>query len=59
MATTKAQKKKTKRKNKLQARKKAQHAEARSDRADFFYAESQWYQDQGNLDKALHFIKKH
>ncbi|WP_419655708.1 ATP-dependent RNA helicase [Desulfosarcina variabilis str. Montpellier] len=58
MATTKAQKKKTKRKNKLQARKKAQHAEARSDRADFFYAESQWYQDQGNLDKALHFIKK-
>ena len=58
MATTKAQKKKTKRKSKLQARKKAQHAEARSDRADFFYAESQWYQDQGNLDKALHFIKK-
>jgi SNF2 family DNA or RNA helicase len=58
MPTTKTQKKKAKRKNKLQARKKAQHAEVRLDKADFFYAESQWYKDQGNFDKALHFIKK-
>ncbi len=28
------------------------------ERADFFYAESEWYNDQGNYDKALHFIKK-
>jgi tetratricopeptide (TPR) repeat protein len=55
---TKTQKKKAKRKNRLQARKKAQHAEARLDKAEFFYVESQWYMDQGNFDKALHFIKK-
>ena len=58
MPTTKTQKKKAKRQNKLQARKKAQHAKVRLDKADFFYAESQWYKDQGNFDKALHFIKK-
>jgi tetratricopeptide (TPR) repeat protein len=58
MPTTKTQKKKAKRKNRLQARKKAQHAEARLDKAEFFYVESQWYMDQGNFDKALHFIKK-
>ncbi len=58
MPTTKTQKKNAKRKNKLQARKKAQHAEVRLDKADFYYAESQWYKEQGNFDKALHFNKK-
>jgi SNF2 family DNA or RNA helicase len=58
MAITKAQKKKAKRKTKLQARRKAEHAEARLDKADFFAGEANWYKDQGNFDKALYFLKK-
>jgi SNF2 family DNA or RNA helicase len=58
MSHRKAEKKKAKRKLKLQARRNTHQASQQSDRAHFFFMESQWYQDQNNHDKSLLLLKK-
>ncbi len=58
MASRKSQKRKTKRKTKLNARRNKQQAGLRSDKAIYFYYESQWYRDQDNHPKALQLLRK-
>ena len=58
MTTRNSQKKKAKRKTKLKARRDTHQASLRSDKADFFFIEAQWYMDQQNYDKALPFLRK-
>jgi len=58
MASRKSQKRKTKRKTKLNDRRKKQQAGLRSDKAIYFYYESQWYRDQDNHLKALQLLRK-
>jgi len=58
MASRKSQKRKTKRKTKLNARRNKQQAGLRSDKAIYFYYESQWYREQDNHPKALQLLMK-
>jgi superfamily II DNA or RNA helicase len=58
MSKQKAQKKKAKRKLKLQARRNALQDGQRSDRAYFFFMESLWHKEQHNYDKSLQLLKK-
>ncbi|MBC2711804.1 MAG: tetratricopeptide repeat protein [Desulfosarcina sp.] len=58
MTTRKIQKKKTKRKTILKARRNTQQVSLRSDKADYFFIEAQWYRDQDNLEKALQLLRK-
>ena len=58
MSTRKAHKKKAQRKSKLKARRETQQAGLRSDKADFFFLEAQWYLDQQNYEKALPLLRK-
>lgn len=58
MTNKKAEKKKAKRKQKLQVRRNTHQAGQRSDRASFFYMESIWYKEQNNYEKSLQSLKK-
>ncbi len=58
MSTRNAHKKKAQRKSKLKARRETQQAGLRSDKADFFFLEAQWYLDQQNHEKALLLLRK-
>jgi superfamily II DNA or RNA helicase len=58
MAKTKAEKHKAKRKAKLIARRKSAAVAVRSEKADFFYSEYQWFREAGNHEKALLQLKK-
>jgi hypothetical protein len=58
MASRKSQKRKTKRKTKLNARRNKQQTALRSDKAIYFYYESQWYREQDNHPKALQLLRK-
>jgi superfamily II DNA or RNA helicase len=58
MAKTKAEKHKAKRKAKLKARRQSATAAVRSEKADFFYCEYQWFQGSGNFEKALVNLRK-
>ena len=58
MSKTKAEKRKAKRKVKLKARRQSAAAAVRSEKADFFYYEHEWFRSTGNYDKALVSLKK-
>jgi SNF2 family DNA or RNA helicase len=58
MTKTKAEKHKAKRKGKIKARRRSATAAIRSEKADFFYYESNWYRGSGNFEKALIHLKK-
>jgi superfamily II DNA or RNA helicase len=58
MTARKSDKKKAKRKVQQTARRNAQQAGLRSEKAAYFFYEAQWYREQENYDKALNFLKK-
>ena len=58
MPKTKAEKRKAKRKVKLKTRRQSAAAAVRSEKADFFYYEHEWFRSTGNYDKALVSLKK-
>ena len=58
MATRNSQKKKAKRESKQKVRRDTYQAGLRSDKADFFFVEAQWYAEQQNYDKALPLVRK-
>ncbi len=58
MAKTKAEKRKAKQKVKLKARRQSAVAAVLSEKADFFYYESNWFRKSGNYEKALVNLKK-
>jgi SNF2 family DNA or RNA helicase len=60
MATSnrKSEKKKARRKAQKKVRRNAQLADMRSEKADFFFCEAQWYLDTQNHVKALQFLRK-
>ncbi len=58
MAKTKAEKRKAKRKVKLKARRQSTAAVVRSEKAEFFFYEYEWFRSTDNHDKALVSLKK-
>jgi SNF2 family DNA or RNA helicase len=58
MPTRKTQRRKTQRDKKLKERRRKQDHAAKRDKADFLFYEATWYWNQGNLEKALHFMEK-
>jgi SNF2 family DNA or RNA helicase len=58
MIAKKADRKKALRKEKIKERRRRSTLSGQLDRADFFFWEAQWNEEQGNLEKALHQMEK-
>ena len=56
MTTRNTKKKKADRKARLKERRISQQAGLRSEKAEYFFYEAQWYRDQGKHDKAVQLI---
>jgi len=58
MTKRNSQKKKAKRKAKQKVRRNMQQAGLRSEKANYFFCEAEWYWDRHNYDKALQLLRK-
>lgn len=58
MTTRNTKKKKADRKARLKERRISQQAGLRSEKAEYFFYEAQWYRDQGKHDKAVQLIRR-
>lgn len=58
MAGKKADRRRSQRKEKLKERRQRSARSAQMEKADFFFWEANWSEEQGNLEKALHQLEK-
>lgn len=58
MTTRNTKKKKADRKARLKERRISQQAGLRSEKAEYFFYEAQWYEDQGKYEKALQLLRR-
>ena len=58
MAKKKSEKRKVKRKKKLEERRERLDQATRREKTDFLFYEAIWYWDNGNLDKALYYLER-
>lgn len=58
MAITKADRRKAQRKAKLQEKRQKALRADQAEKADFFFWEAMWNEDNGNIQKALHYMEK-